>query len=671
MGKLSAKKTNEALNILENYSGNNTYIKTLKYYTFTKQIKNPSDFELQYTLQNHNFEIKNVDKIVKVVDWFGDKKREEWNYQHPIKKLKILQLLGETDNNYHVTLLYKQNQQEPVTCFIPKSVLLDELFLEDFNKLDIDFEKYNNLTRNLPQKRILKPYQETAIKFLLTRKECLLCDDQGLGKSASMIVAAIESKAKNVLIVCPASVKYTLKRELMFYVNESEIGVVEGISDKNKSELEIILGYEKGKSGLKLAELQIKAKEMGKWYYDKKYIIVNYDILSEFYEIPKSRSKENIQKAYEKSPMLQNKFDLVILDEIHRLSNKTSDRYKIINDFLKRNKQQYIWGVSGTPLTNRPINLFNILHIIGHPLGQNFEFFVKNFCDGKQIPMKGEKQRLTTQYLQIKKKNTWFQLTDDEREDLKEYINGNAKKIWLTNGSSNLEDLKERVKNIYIRRLKKDMDMVQKNIKTRYYDLTSEQRNKYENLWEEYQNQEGRTDEKREVAEQNKSLIEGGVFRQYLGVEMTKNTIKLAEEYIEDGEKVLIITCYENEMDILSKHFGNSCVTFSGKSTPKQKQQAEYDFMNNPNIKVFIGQIIACGVGLTLTAASIGILNSYSFVPADNIQAIDRIHRISSHKDVTIYFQIFSDTILEGMWDTVISKSLIIDTVIKTEDEKQ
>jgi len=670
MAKLSVKNNKLALEILETYIGDNPYIKMIKNNVLIKKSQ-ATDFELNYVLKNYEFKAVEINKIVKITDEFGEKKREYWKYDHEIKKLQVVSLLGETENYYHCYVNYKRGQDKPVMCLIPKRDLLDSLYDDNsYEKLEIDFDKYDNLTKNLPEPRFLKDHQKTGSKFLLVRKKCLLCDDQGVGKSATMIVAAIESKAKSVLIVCPASVKYTIKRELMYYVDESEIAVIEGITDKKKSELEELLGYEAGKSNLKATELRQLAKEKGKWDYDKKYIIMNYDILKEFYQIPESRSKANIKIAFDNSPMLQNKFELVILDEIHKLSNQTSDRYKIIKDFIKRANPEYIWGISGTPLTNKPINLFNILQIIGSDISNDFEEFVVRYCEGKQIPAKGEIQKWTNFYLNIKKKSCWYDLSEIEKEDLKEYIDKNAKKIWLTGGSSNLEELKERIKSIYIRRMKSEMNMVEKTILTRNYSLTKLQQEKYENLWEEYQNQEGKTDEIREKAEEYKQLIEGSVFRQYLGLEMVKNTIKLAEEHLEEGEKVMIVTCYENEMVALKEHFGEKCVTFSGKSTPKQKQLAEFEFMNDPKKKVFIGQIIACGVGLTLTAATVCILNSFDFVPGNVLQVVDRIHRISSTKDVTVYIQLFTDTIFEDIWNTVMKKALIIETVIKKEIEK-
>jgi SWI/SNF-related matrix-associated actin-dependent regulator 1 of chromatin subfamily A len=102
----------------------------------------------------------------------------------------------------------------------------------------------------------------------------------------------------------------------------------------------------------------------------------------------------------------------------------------------------------------------------------------------------------------------------------------------------------------------------------------------------------------------------------------------------------------------------------------KQKDNAQYEFTNNPDIKVFVGNLIAAGVGLTLTVANKMIFNSFDFVPSNSRQMEDRIFRISQTKDVDIYYQIFRDTQYEKMWNIVMRNELVINQVIKKEDEK-
>ena len=136
----------------------------------------------------------------------------------------------------------------------------------------------------------------------------------------SLTVAALEGQFEHVLIICPASIKTTWKKELSWYVDPKQITIIEGVNGKNKSELESFLGYPVGKSGKKVSELKEEAKELGKWQ-DNRFVIVNYDILDEFYKIPETRSKANIEKAYSESPMLQyiaESRSLVIIDEAHQ-----------------------------------------------------------------------------------------------------------------------------------------------------------------------------------------------------------------------------------------------------------------------------------------------------------------------------------------------------------------
>ena len=112
------------------------------------------------------------------------------------------------------------------------------------------------------------------------------------------------------------------------------------------------------------------------------------------------------------------------------------------------------------------------------------------------------------------------------------------------------------------------------------------------------------------------------------------------------------------------------CVIINGKCTPKDKEKSKEAFLTNPDIHVLIGNIEACGVGLTLVVSKSLIFNNMSFVAGDNKQMEDRIHRIGQTKDVDIYYQIFTNTQYQHMWDIVLRKQLIAQTVIKKETEK-
>jgi SWI/SNF-related matrix-associated actin-dependent regulator 1 of chromatin subfamily A len=104
--------------------------------------------------------------------------------------------------------------------------------------------------------------------------------------------------------------------------------------------------------------------------------------------------------------------------------------------------------------------------------------------------------------------------------------------------------------------------------------------------------------------------------------------------------------------------------------SPKDKDKNIERFTNDPNIMVFIGNIRAAGVGITLLSSRIMIFNNISFVPGDNFQMQCRIYRIGQTRDVDIYYQIFNDTQYEKMWNIVLRKSLVINQIVKKESEK-
>ena len=247
-------------------------------------------------------------------------------------------------------------------------------------------------------------------------------------------------------------------------------------------------------------------------------------------------------------------------------------------------------------------------------------------------------------------------------------IERNVKMFTVANGSSNLDELKERVSHIYLRRVKEDLKgMVKKTIHEIYYDLTPSQKQEYNRLWEEYENAQFENNPDKEL---NKDLLEGAIYRKYLSNEMVPNTIKMVNEFIENGDKVVIGCCYDEELYALRDYYKDKCVIYNGKMSSKEKDNAQNSFMTNPNIKVFIGNINSAGVGLTLTIANKLIFNNISYSKSDNDQFQDRIHRINQTKDVDIYFQIFKDTQYQRMWEITMRKGYITDQIIKKETEK-
>lgn len=623
----------KAYDILKTYSGQNNQILYYKSLYDNKKLI-LEDFGCDYILRNHDYEPIEVNKNVKIAPELGEMVKGKFGLDFVPDKIRITRIIGEMGGSYHG---YVKSRNGSQLLYLKKKYILDKLVDIDYKSLDIDFDVYDNMPS--AQGRKLKEHQKLGVKFLVANKKCILADSMGLGKTTTAIISSLAGGYKNILVITTASLKTTWYKDLIYYVPKEDINIVSGST----------------------------------WQPGSKFTVINYDIVDNFYKIAeepvyeieeitdkdgnvvdtlrvpvmvkdkktgqmvqkmqKSRKKADIQKSLAESPLFLQEYDCVIIDEAQKLSNNTSIRYKTIYDFLKKANPKAIFLLTGTPLTNRPINLYHILRLIDADVTRDYQYYVKRYCDGQEMHLK------------------------------------DGRTILKMGKGTNLDELRERIKDVYIRRLASETgEMVQKNVIRRYYDLTDKEKVEYDRLWNEYQEVQENIDNY--DSEQYRQLVEGMLVRQYLAKEMTRHTIKLAEDYIEDGEKVVIITCFQDEMDILSQHFGKSCVTYNGKMTPKQKDKAQDEFQNNPKIKVFIGQIIACGVGLSLPAAHIVLFNSYDWVAANNKQAEDRVYRLTQTKDVECIYQLFTDSISQDMFEKVIYKELIANQTIKSEKQK-
>ena len=650
---LPIKRIKQAHDILEKYKGNNPFIIATKNTVLVYKSRAMNDFESAYVLANHDKEPRLVNKIVKIADWLGEDLQKRWNTEFVPQKLKITWFLGETENLYHFYCIYRRSQMSAVELFVPKKGVLTQIEDDGWERLEIDFKPYNERSG-----LVLYPHQEEAVKFLVAKKKAILAHSMGHGKTASSIVAALESKYDKILIICPQSMKTSWVRELSRYIDPNEVTTVEG--SRWKENKFTIINYEILKNFYEVPTEIIKEKELN---LDEKGSIV--EVTKEKETV--SRKKSVIENAMSNSQLFQSKFDLVIIDEAHRLSNTKSGIFKIVSDLVKRSNPKGIYAITGTPITNRPINFFNMLKIIDSPLAKDWKYYVQRYCDGKEIFNAREKKAYTAMFLRSIGKTSWYDLTISEQERLNKYLEQHCKRIWLTNGASHLDELQEVIKPYYIRRDKSDIKtLVNKTIKVLEYELDTEMREAYENVWNEYLKEKADTSK----SEKFKRITEGIVFRQWLANQMIPYTIKKVEELVEQGHKVVVFTSFDNEIYELQAAFGDSCVIHNGKLNAVKKTKAVDEFQNNSSKKIFIGNIISAGVGLTLVASDTVVFNSITFVPGDMLQAEDRVHRLNQDKDCTIYYQVFKDTYMEHMFDIVHGKSEIIDKLIISEKDK-
>lgn len=650
--KIKLENIGKAHNILESYDGPNGYIKILKKDVNSRK-KKLNEFHVNFILKNKDLESRFIGKNVKVMEWWGKKMQEKFGFDFTPKVVEVGWYFGSYDNMHVFYGRFRKSQERGILLVVSSDAMITNFWIEDYHNINIDFSKYNT------DKRTVMKHQEEAVKFLVSRKKCILADEQGSGKCVSAIVGALAGGYEHILIVAPSSVKKTWEYELSFFVEPDDITIVSGSNWK-----------------------------------DNKFTIINYDILDNFYKIPTqkvksktvslndngeietsynekeivSRSGKIINEAMSNSQLFQAKYDLIIIDEAHRLSNNTSGRFKIISDLVKRSNPKGIFELTGTMITNSSKNLYNLLKIIDVPITRNWDRYMEQYCSMKSYYQKGERDAYTSMFLKTVNKKSWYDLTNSEKDKLNEFLEKKrCKKFFVQGDDVNMEELKEIIKPYYLRRLKTDFaDMEKKTIKCIHYEMTKEEKESYDELWEKYLE----TRDDTEIAEKNKQLIEISLMRQWLADKMIPKTIWLVNKCVELGHKVVVFCAYDNEIEKLRDAFGEKCVYHNGKLNEKKKSIAVDEFQNNDNVKVFIGNIQSASVGLTLTAGTVVCFNNFSFVPADNEQAQDRVWRIGQNRPCTVYYQSFNGTYFDKMLDIVNEKQEVTNKIIVTEKEK-
>ena len=555
----------KALDTLDVYSGSNNYILKLKVQKENNPKFYPTRAQSEYILNFGEVVPKVAKKWVDLDPYFANKISDEKLYTKVPDQVWVEKLLVEKDKAYHIWGRFFTG--ETIHDFwLPKSAIIKTHTVE---KVDIDYSKYNH--------RPPLSHQKEAIEKLVGSKRFILADDMGLGKTTSTIIAALETGAKKILIICPASLKINWQREISNYSNRS-VYICEG---KNFS-------------------------------LEHDFVITNYDIIKNFYDI---KDKEN-------SPIYKANFDLIIIDEAHYLQNTQAQRTKLVNSFAK--KANRLWLLTGTPMTSRPINYFNLLNLIESPVALNWMAYVIRYCEGYQFRV------------------------------------GGNRKIWNTNGASNLEELRDRTSKQVLRRLKEDvLDLPDKIITPVYLRLRSKL---YEELMGDYYNwYEKNPEESSSLTLQFSKLMK---VRQVIAEEKILSTIELAENIIEQGKKVIIFTNFTNTLKRLLEHFGKKAVGLDGSTSKPERQFAVDQFQDNDKIRVFVGNIKAAGVGITLTSAEAVIMNDLSFVPSDHSQAEDRAYRYGQKSNVSVYYPIFENSIEGVIYDMLSKKKNIFETVM-------
>ena len=561
---MDASLESKAMTLLETYNGGNNYIIELKRKSQINKRFYPTRSQSEYIINNHDKQPKVAKKWVILDAYFAQKLADDKLMTEIPEKVWVEKLLADKEKAFHIW--GKVTESEQLHDFwLPKAAIIKDNTVKD---VVINYDKYSH--------RPPLEHQKEAVQKLVENKKFILADDMGLGKTTSTIIAALESGSKKVLIICPATLKINWKREIENY-SDKTVYIAEG---KNFST-------------------------------DADFVIINYDIIKNFHDTKKKGE----------SQILDANFDLVVVDEAHYIKNATAQRTKLINDLVK--KVDRLWLLTGTPMTSRPIDYFNLLSLIESPVAKNWMAYAIRYCQGYQFNVGG-------------------------------------RKVWNVMGASNLEELRDRTAGLTLRRLKENvLDLPDKIITPVYLRLKSKM---YEEIMGEYYDwYDKNPEESKSLTVQFTKLTK---IRQVIADEKISQTIELAENIVEQGKKVIIFCNFTDSLNKICEHFGKAAVKVDGSMSKPERQHSVDSFQENDKIKVFVGNIKAAGVGITLTAAEAVIMNDLSFLPSDHAQAEDRAYRYGQKNNVLVYYPIFENTIEGIIYDILNNKKQVIATVM-------
>ena len=486
--------------------------------------------------------------------------------------------------------------------------LINELTIYDDIQLDIlPDTKNQELVQTIEHKIQPFDYQSEGIDWLINRPSGLLLDMPGLGKSLQAIYAAEELKKQkgiqHCLIVCGINIlKQNWKQEIEKFSTESCRIVGEKINKKGK---------------ITYATINERAEELYN-PIDGFFVIVNKEMFSS-------------QLVVDAILNSQNKFDMIVADELHKMKDPNSQSGK---GFLKLTKiGDYHFGLTGTPLINSPLDAYTALKFIGQEKA-NYTNFKKFYC-----------------------------------------VMGDRFSEYKVTGYKNLDILKQEIEDCSIRRDKSILNLPPKFIIPEYIEMDSSQQKFYDNL------QAGIVAEADRVNIKTTSLLglvtrlrEAATCPSVLTSSNVVNTkidrcVELTEELIHNNEKVVIFSTFKEPLyqlaDILKKYEPFVC---TGDQSDEEINQYKKMFQEDDKHMIMLCTAQRMGTGITLTRSSSAIFIDSTWTYALESQTEDRLHRIGANKAVTIFKLIAKGTIDERIQDILERKKLLSDYML---DEKE
>ncbi len=356
------------------------------------------------------------------------------------------------------------------------------------------------------------------------------------------------------------------------------------------------------------------------------YDLEHFDSISEYFIVTNIETLRNAQIQALFSVLCKNKdIEIVAIDEIHKCKNAASQQGKGI---MKLQSECRI-AMTGTPLMNNPLDLYIILKWLGYEK-HSFYQFKNHYC-----------------------------------------ILGGFGGYEIV-GYKFIDDLEAQLKEIMLRRLKKDvLDLPEKLYVDEYVEMTPKQ----EIIYKEVTASIKANIDKIEISPNPLAeLIRMRQATGYTGILSTEvlesakidRLEDIVEETVSNGKKIIIFSNWTQMTtpiyNRLSKNYKGVVIT--GETNDVERQANVIAFQTNDDCKFALGTIGAMGTGITLTAGTVVVFMDEPWTMANKQQAIDRCHRIGTSENITVYTMMCKDTIDERIHDIVLQKGAMSDAII-------
>ena len=453
-------------------------------------------------------------------------------------------------------------------------------------------------TRNV----VLRPYQRNGVARGLELKRYINGDEMGLGKTVQSIVtlATAHMMGEDVfpaLVICPSSLKENWRREVEKFTNHKAMV----LSDKNRSSWP-------------------KYFECGY----AQFFIVNYESLKKYFitHIPTKKGYKSIEIGVSANTDL---LKSIIIDESHRLKDKTTQQTKFTLRIA--HKKNRVILLTGTPVVNKPIDLWPQLAIMGHTqiFGPTEKEYKNRFCDGGY-------------------------------------------------GASNLKALHFLLnKHCFFRREKRDVakDLPELDREKIYAEITTRKEyDQAEDNFLQWLNSHDFTDEQISNKLNAEALVKMNVLRQISAKGKIEHAREFINEILEAGEK-LIVFCNLKSIVAELKDIYPHALTITGSDSTDQRDRNVQDFQTKKDVQLIIINIKAGGTGLTLTASNRVLFIEFPWTYADCVQCEARSHRIGQTLPVMCSYIVGQDTIDEKMLDIILEKKNLAQEITGSSDNME